>query len=69
MGTSAYENPYAERLNRTIKDQYLRHYNPTDQKDLEYKLMRAVKMYNQEKPHTSFGGCTPDMFEKKVTYV
>jgi putative transposase len=66
MGKTAYENPHAERLNRTIKDQYLRHYNPRDHKDLEAKLRYAVKMYNQEKPHTSLGGCTPKEFEENL---
>lgn len=66
MGKTAYENPHAERLNRTIKDQYLRHYNPKDQKDLVQKLRYAVKMYNQGKPHTSLGGATPEEFEKNL---
>jgi putative transposase len=66
MGKTAYENPHAERLNRTIKDQYLRHYSPQDQKELEEKLRYAVKMYNQEKPHTSLGGVTPEEFEKNL---
>jgi len=63
MGKTAYENPHAERLNRTIKDQYLRHYNPRDQQDLLIKLRLAVKMYNEEKPHCSIGGITPEQFE------
>lgn len=66
MGKTAYENPHAERLNRTIKDQYLRHYNPQSQKELEQKLTHAVKMYNQGKPHTSLGGYTPEEFEKNL---
>jgi transposase InsO family protein len=66
MGKTAYENPHAERLNRTIKNQYLRHYNPRDQKDLEVKLRYAVTMYNQGKPHTSLDGYTPDEFEKNL---
>jgi len=64
MGKTAYENPHAERLNRTIKNQYLRHYNPHNQNDLIIKLKYAVRMYNQGKPHTSLGGMTPELFEK-----
>jgi transposase InsO family protein len=66
MGKTAYENPHAERLNRTIKNQYLRHYDPRDQKELEVKLRYAVTMYNQGKPHTSLDGYTPDEFEKNL---
>ena len=64
MGKTAYENPHAERLNRTIKDQYLRHYCPCNQQDLIIKLRHAVRMYNESKPHTSLGGITPEKFEK-----
>lgn len=66
MGKTAYENPHAERLNRTIKNQYLRHYDPQDQKQLTERLKYAVKMYNQGKPHTSLDGLTPDEFEKNL---
>jgi transposase InsO family protein len=66
MGTTAYENPHAERLNRTIKNQYLRHYNPRDHRDLKAKLKYAVNMYNQGKPHTSLEGYTPDEFERNL---
>jgi putative transposase len=66
MGKTAYENPHAERLNRTIKDQYLRHYNPQDQRQLERGLEKAVRMYNQGKPHSSLKGSTPEEFERKI---
>jgi len=66
MGKTAYENPHAERLNRTIKNQYLRYYNPRNEMDLKQKLCKAVMMYNQDKPHDSLGGYSPNQFEKKL---
>ncbi|WP_425393756.1 integrase core domain-containing protein [Algoriphagus terrigena] len=64
MGKTAYQNPKAERLNETIKNDYLYGYHPTTFKELEIKTAKAVKMYNQQKPHQSPGGLTPDQFER-----
>lgn len=63
MGKTAYENPKAERLNRTVKNDYLQGYHPRNFRDLEIKTEKAVRMYNQEKPHQSLGGITPNQFE------
>lgn len=63
MGESAYENPHAERLNRTIKNCYLRHYQPSDFDQLKRFLTKAVTMYNDHKPHDSLKGLTPKQFE------
>lgn len=65
MGKSAYENPYAERLNGTIKNSYLKGYNPTDFRSLQQSLKKAVRMYNEEKPHSGLKGRTPAVFEKQ----
>jgi len=64
MGGSAYENPHAERLNRTIKNSYLRHYQPGDFDQLKKSLTRAVSMYNDGKPHDALKGLTPKQFEE-----
>lgn len=66
MGESAYENPHAERLNRTIKNSYLRHYRPEDFEQLKKSLARAVEMYNDGKPHDSLRGLTPEQFENNL---
>jgi putative transposase len=63
MGKSAYENPYAERLNRTIKNSYLVYYRPDTFKELQAYLSKAVTMYNDGKPHQSLRGLTPKAFE------
>lgn len=65
MGKSAYENPYAERLNRTIKNSYLKCYAPEDFRKLQLALTRAVRMYNEGKPHLGLKGRTPAVFEKQ----
>lgn len=69
MGESAYENPYAERLNRTIKNSYLHHYKPDDFDELKKKLTKAVTMYNNGKPHKALNGMTPKQFEQLKTNV
>ena len=66
MGKSAYENPYAERLNRSIKNDYLKHYNPGNFNQLKTMVAKAVYMYNEEKPHAGLCGLTPAQFETKL---
>jgi len=69
MGESAYQNPHAERLNRTIKNSYLRHYQPSDFGQLRKLLVKAVNMYNGSKPHDALKGLTPKQFENLYNYV
>jgi transposase InsO family protein len=66
MGESAYENPHAERLNRTIKNSYLKYYRPDSFESLKKQLARAVEMYNVGKPHKSLKGLTPLEFERII---
>jgi putative transposase len=66
MGKSAYENPYAERLNRTIKNSYLKYYQPSSFEQLITYLKKAVNMYNDGKPHQGLKGLTPKAFELKL---
>jgi putative transposase len=67
MGESAYENPHAERLNRTIKNSYLKHYQPAGFEELEKQLAKAVEMYNDGKPHKALNGLTPKEFENETS--
>jgi putative transposase len=64
MGKCAYENPHAERLNGTIKNDYLVHYRPSNLKELNQMLARAVYNYNNHRPHTSLKEMSPAEFEK-----
>jgi putative transposase len=59
-----YENPFAERINGTIKNQYLKGYNPTDFMSLKKMTIRAVYNYNNVKPHSSLNKLSPASFEK-----
>jgi transposase InsO family protein len=64
MGKCAYENPHAERLNGTIKNDYLVHYRPSNLGELTAMLVRAVYNYNHHRPHTSLKEMSPVDFEK-----
>ncbi|MDX9930140.1 MAG: integrase core domain-containing protein [Bacteroidales bacterium] len=61
-----YENSHAERLNGTIKNNYLYHYGPNDLKSLRKLLDKAVFMYNTGKPHKALNELTPTAFRKTV---
>ena len=63
MGTTPYENPNAERINGTIKNSYLRHYDPRTYTDLVKQTARAVRNYN-DRPHASLKRVSPTEFEK-----
>ena len=62
MGKTAYENPHAERVNGIIKNYYLIPYQPKDFKQLEKMLIKAVNLYNKERPHQSLDGYSPQEF-------
>lgn len=63
MGESVYENIHAERINGTIKNQYLEGYKPATFEELKKMSEKAVNMYNNYKPHKSLSGLTPIGFE------
>lgn len=63
MCKTVYENPHAERVNRTIKNDYLIPYQPHTTEQLKKMLHKAVKMYNEQKPHKSLGSISPVSFE------
>jgi transposase InsO family protein len=53
------ENNHAERINGTIKNQYLSGYRPTNFNQLQRSTDRAVYNYNFNKPHESLRKRTP----------
>jgi putative transposase len=63
-----YENSHAERLNGTIKNNYLYPYGPTNMTSLKKLLDKAVLMYNTGKPHKALGKLTPSMFRSTVDF-
>ena len=62
MGKTAYENPHAERINGTIKNDYLIPYQPKDFNELKKMLIKAVHLYNQQRPHQTLKGHSPQEF-------
>jgi putative transposase len=66
MCTSVYENAHAERINGTIKNSYLKHFDPQDFKSLQIETKRAVNLYNNERPHQALGGLSPRAFEQTL---
>ena len=63
MCESVYENAHAERVNGTIKNDYLAHYAPQDYKQLITLTDKAVKMYNVFRPHSSLQNRSPAEYE------
>jgi putative transposase len=64
MGKEAYENPNAERLNGTIKNDYLIPWHVESFSLLNLLTARAVKLYNSDRPHSALKGLSPVEFEK-----
>ena len=69
MGEQAYENPHAERMNGIIKNSYLRHYNPQNFDQLREMNNKAVKMYNEFRPHSSLNKLTPAEYQRLSTKI
>lgn len=65
MGLKAQDNAYAERINRTIKEEYLQLWKPQTYEQLRHQLNKAVKNYNSIRPHNHLGNLTPQSFEQK----
>jgi putative transposase len=64
MAREVYDNSHAERINGTIKNDYLIPYNPQNEVALRRELARAVMNYNTGRPHSSLQGKTPAEFRK-----
>jgi putative transposase len=66
MGETVFENPNAERINGTIKNDYLAYYSPLNFEALKKSLTRAVGNYNT-RPHSSHKRISPINFEQRLT--
>lgn len=62
MGKIAQENAYAERINGTIKNDFLRYWKPKTYGQLKGMTKRAVKYYNEKRPHQYISNKTPNQF-------
>lgn len=65
MGLVATDNPYAERINGTIKNEFLKYRNMKNLRDLKRELTKAVKYYNNKRPHNHLSQrLSPVQFEE-----
>lgn len=66
MCNEAWQNAYSERVNRTIKEEYLVGWSIKDFAALSRCVTKAVKHYNSKRRHQSLNWQTPMQFEKTV---
>lgn len=68
MANICYENPYAERINGIIKNDYLIAYKIDNLVDLKKSLPRSVKLYNNY-PHGKLNQKSPNEFEQYLSQI
>lgn len=67
MGAKAQDNAYAERINGTIKNEYLKYWEPQNLRQLRRMLKKAVNHYNHKRIHDELPEkMTPAQFEKSL---
>ena len=63
MCDEVYENTHIERVNDTIKNQYLNRLEINNREELKRKLDEAIKAYNETRPHQSLKKMPPVVYE------
>lgn len=67
MGICAQDNSYAERINGTIKNEYLQYWKIDNLLQLRRRVKQAVNHYNSQRIHNHLpGNRTPLQFEKEM---
>jgi GT2 family glycosyltransferase/transposase InsO family protein len=66
MCIESWENAYSERINRTIKEEYLDQWNIKNFHELKQSLRKAVRNYNEYRPHWNLNLQTPVAFEQSI---
>ena len=67
MAQTSIENPYVERLNGIIKNEYLYpRKRAFDLKSLRKEVDKVVRLYNEVRPHSELNNLSPVEFEKKL---
>lgn len=69
MARNSLENPYAERLNGIIKNDYLAYEKIYDLSSLCESLKKVVWLYNHQRPHSELDYMTPVEFEKQISII
>ncbi|MEY4926164.1 MAG: hypothetical protein RI894_600 [Bacteroidota bacterium] len=67
MGLSCYENPFSERLNATVKNEYLIPKKPITFLALAKELLQTQSLYNTDRPHQALNYLTPVAYEDFIT--
>ncbi len=65
MANKAQDNAYAERINGTIKNEYLRHWTQKTFNDLQKHVTNAVNNYNNKRLHNNLKRQRPAEFNNK----
>ncbi|WP_410006013.1 IS3 family transposase [Aequorivita nionensis] len=69
MALSAQDNAFAERINRTIKEEYLDHWKPKDFGQLRRMTAKAVKNYNNKRLHNNNDRMSPEKFIAQFSFL
>lgn len=64
MALSAQDNAYAERINQTIKNEYLEYWKPSNFTELQRMVKKAVFHYNNKRNHDHLNKMKPMEFYK-----
>lgn len=64
MASSAQDNAYAERINRTIKEEYLDYWEPRTFNQLQNYVKKAVNQYNNKRSHDNLNKKNPREFQQ-----
>lgn len=62
MALTAQDNAFAERINRTIKEEYLDYWNPKNFAQLKRMTKQAVNNYNNKRLHNHIDRTSPENF-------
>lgn len=63
MALSGQDNAYDERINRTIKEEYIDHRKPKTFEQFKKDVDKAVEHYNYKRPHNNIERLSPVDFE------
>lgn len=69
MCSSALDNSFSERINRTIKEEYLERHRFETLDELQKILKQSVHHYNDTRPHLNLNMMTPVEYEKHILSV
>lgn len=67
MGEIAQENAYAERVNGTIKNEFLEYWSPQSFNQLKRQVKKAVEYYNWKRPHNHIGRRAPGEYHREFS--